>query len=95
MSLGIACAQCEAFYGAGWYWNPPRWGTSDGYVPFPVLWDAWRAMQSVQAWQRLSMSSAVALGQPVSEEGRDKRERAVKEQEWLAFPTEGATDGQP
>lgn len=88
MTLGLACAQCEAFWGASWYWNPPRWGTVDGYVPFTVLWDAWRSMQSVAAWQRLQVTHAVALAQPVSEEAMLERQRAVEQERRQAFPPE-------
>lgn len=88
MSLGLACAQCEAFWGASWYFNPARWDTVDGYVPFPVLWDAWRTMQSVAAWQRLQMMHAVALAQPVSEAALTDRQRLVDVEQRQAFPAE-------
>lgn len=93
MSLGLACRQCEAFWGASWYWNPARWGTRDGYVPFPVLWDAWRSMQSVTAWQRLMWTKAFALGQPVSQDHLPDRSRAVDAEMQLAFPAEDGTSG--
>ena len=86
VSLGLACRQAEAFWGASWYWNPARWGTRDGYVPFPVLWDAWRAMQSVAAWQRMQITQAVALAQPVDESHMGQRDRYVKREQDLAFP---------
>lgn len=86
MSLGLACVQCEAFWGASWYWNPHRWGTTDGYVPFPVLWDAWRSMQSVAAWQRLQATQSAALGHPVPEERLSERQRSLEAIERLAYP---------
>lgn len=88
MSLGLACAQCEAFWGASWYFNPARWATVDGYVPFPVLWDAWRTMQSVAAWQRMQITHAVALAQPVSEERLQERLQAGEREQRQAFPVE-------
>lgn len=88
MSLGLACAQCEAFWGASWYFNPQRWATVDGYVPFPVLWDAWRTMQSVAAWQRLQITHAVAMAQPVHESAVTDRQRLMDQEQRQAFPPE-------
>lgn len=88
MSLGLACAQCEAFWGASWYFNPARWATVDGFVPFQVLWDAWRTMQSVTAWQRLQTMHAVALAQPVSEGAVTERQRLLDQEQRQAFPQE-------
>lgn len=88
MSLGLACVQCQVVLGASWYWNPARWGTSDGVVPFPILWDTWRAMQSVVAWQQLHQMQAVAMAQPVSEERMADRQRIVDRVMQDAFPQE-------
>lgn len=88
MPLGLACAQCEAFYGASWYFDPRRWPTTDGYVPFAVLWDAWRTMQSVAAWQRLQITHAVAMASPVAESAMAQRQRAMEQEQRMAFPPE-------
>lgn len=88
MSLGLACAQCAAFWGASWYFNPRRWDTVDGYVPFPVLWDGWRTMQSVSAWQRMQLTQAVALAQPVHEGQLTDRQRLHDQEHRTAFPPE-------
>ena len=50
--------------GADWYWNPKRWRTDDGYVPWTVMWSAWRALQAVEAAQRLEFIRAYRIAQP-------------------------------
>lgn len=86
VELGLAARQCELYYGASWYWNPARWGTSDGYVPFGILWDAWRTLQSLTAWQRLQTMQAFILAQPVPDERRHLRDQAVQRETDLAYP---------
>lgn len=74
--------QVERFYGASWYFNPQRWATLDGYAPWGVVWVAWRAMQAVQAYERLSMSRAVSLGMA----NGDAAMRARQDELDAAFP---------
>jgi hypothetical protein len=54
--------QAERFYGAAWFYNPARWDTSDGYVPFHVCWAYWHAMEPLMAFERLFVMRAVQLG---------------------------------
>lgn len=63
LTIRHALAQCERFYGAGWAFNPARWGTADGGVPYPILWEAWHRMQAITALERLSATSAAARAQ--------------------------------
>ena len=54
-----------------------RWGD---------LWDAWRAMQSVSAWQRLQLTQAFVFAQPTREEYQAERSRLIAREHRLAFP---------
>lgn len=58
----------------------------DGYVPFGVLWDAWRTLQSVQAAQRLSAIRAGVLSHPGSDTTAWQRE--VDAEVRIAYPAE-------
>jgi hypothetical protein len=62
VSLAVAIAQVERYFGAGWYFNPQRWPTVDGYAPWAVVWVQWRAMHALEAHERMSMRRAVRLG---------------------------------
>lgn len=78
----MVAQQVERFYGAIWYFNPQRWATVDGYAPWGVVWVAWRAMQAVLAYERLSMSRAVSLGMAAG----DAAARARQDELDAAFP---------
>jgi len=84
MSLGLAAAHCERFFGAGWYFNPARWDTVDGYAPWSVVWIAWRSLQSIAAWERLSMQRAIALSLSSGDAGARQR----LEEMAIAYPVE-------
>lgn len=43
----------EQGFGSAWFWNPARWGTADGAVPWPVFLVAIRALDALQAKQIL------------------------------------------
>lgn len=61
VSLGTVCRVVEATMGAGWYYNPDRWPTWDGYAPYKAVWEAWRTIQQVRALDRLDMIRAVGV----------------------------------
>lgn len=82
MTLAVVAQQCERFYGASWYFNRDRWATIDGYAPWGVVWVAWRAMQAVLAYERLSMSRAISLGMGAG----DAAARARQDELRAAFP---------
>lgn len=44
----------ERFFGSEFVFNPARWGTSDGYVPYRVFRVYWFAAVSISAYERLS-----------------------------------------
>lgn len=58
-----------------------------------MLWDAWRAMQSVTAWHRMSLTKAFAMAQPTSAEQAANRARVFEAEMALAFPPEEGADG--
>lgn len=73
--------QAERFWGAAWWYNPPRWGTTDGIVPYRVFWVYWRAMGSLMAFERLSTARAALLASP-----RENPQMAFDREVELAFP---------
>lgn len=73
---------CEWRYGAGWYWNPKRWNTLDGYVPWPEFLVKWEAVMGHLALERLQQSIAALIGRADG----DHASRAVEKIERSAFP---------
>jgi hypothetical protein len=61
VTLAMVCRLTEAAMGAGWYWNPGRWPTWDGYAPYDVVWRAWTTMQQARAFERLNMVRAIGI----------------------------------
>lgn len=59
--LELAIVQCEAVYGAGWYYAPRRWPTADGFVPFRLMWVYWRARRSADALAALATARGISL----------------------------------
>lgn len=86
MTLALAVLQCERFYGTGWYFNPARWTTVDGYAPWAVVWIAWRAMHAVSASERLSMTKAIGMALSSGEAGKSARDDEVR----AAFPPDAS-----
>jgi hypothetical protein len=44
---------CARFYGPSFVFNPPQWGTADGYIPFRVGVAAGLAIQAIRASESL------------------------------------------
>jgi hypothetical protein len=61
ITLDTVCRLTEVVMGAGWYYNPERWATWDGYAPYEVVWDAWYTIQRARAWERLNLVRAVGI----------------------------------
>ena len=61
LSLALAALHAEHFWGAHWWFNPTRWDTPDGYVPWQVFWVYWQAIRSVRAVERLQVMRATRL----------------------------------
>lgn len=82
VSLEVTALCTRAALGETWYWNPARWPTSDGYVPFSVCVLEYIGLQSLDARARLLMADGYALAN-----ARDPR-AARRPFEQLAYPTE-------
>lgn len=63
VSLARVVWHVQQHYGAGWYYAPGRWRTSDGYAPFPVVVHAYMASAGHAAALRLSLMRAIMLAQ--------------------------------
>jgi len=81
-SLAIAALTVRAAYGDGWYWNPARWATSDGYAPFAVCLVEFVGLQALEARQQLNVAQGFALAH--AKDGR----RALKAVQDAAYPQE-------
>jgi hypothetical protein len=59
-----ALAECELTMGAGWVWNPVRWGTVDGYVDYHTLLATSQRLHQLKAKRRIDTALAfqMALG---------------------------------
>jgi len=61
ITLDTVCRLTEVVLGAGWYYNPQRWPTWDGYAPYDVVWQAWFTIQRSRAWDRLNLVRAIGI----------------------------------
>ena len=82
VSLAIAALSVRAAYGDGWYWNPARWGTSDGYAPFAVALVEYAGVQTLDIRQRLAVADGFSLSH-----AKDPQ-RVRKQLETMAYPQE-------
>lgn len=71
----------EREYGAGWWHNPARWDTLDGYAPYGAVWAAWETMRRARALERLSLIRAIAIAR-AGEAGQRAMDSDMRE----AFP---------
>ena len=80
VSLAVAALSVRAAYGDGWYYNPRRWPTSDGYVPFAVALVEHAGVQALEVRRRLEVADGYTLahGKPAQR----------KQMEKLAYPQE-------
>lgn len=60
-TLATAVTRCRAAYGDTWYYNPQRWSTTDGYVPFRVVWVEFLALEAEDARTRLEHVAALQV----------------------------------
>lgn len=63
VSLAVAALSVRAAYGDAWYFNPQRWPTSDGYVPFAVALVEHAGIQALEMRRRLEVADGVTLSQ--------------------------------
>lgn len=81
-TLALAALTVRQAYGEGWYYNPARWGTSDGYAPFAVCWLEYVGLQALEARQRLIVADGTALAS--AKDGPRVRRQLLR----LAYPGE-------
>ena len=81
-SLATAALVVRSAYGDGWYWNPARWQTADGYAPFAVCLLEYAGLQALEARRRLEIADGFAL----SHAKDPKRVRAQLEK--MAYPSD-------
>lgn len=80
VSLLAATMSVRATYGDGWYYDPRRWPTSDGYVPFAVALVEYAGVQALEVRRRLEVADGYSLAHAKPHE----RERMQR----LAYPAE-------
>lgn len=66
----------------GVYYNPQRWQTDDGYIPFPVFDLYAAALWPVAAIERMNMAQAIGLVLAGKDAGDELRRATLRE----AFP---------
>jgi len=91
-SLAIAVQACRYAFGEGWYFNPARWPTADGYAPHAVVWVEFAGLSAVTARDELVAIAAHSIANSGKEAKRavDKVvRRAYPDDPWThpqAFP---------
>jgi hypothetical protein len=62
-TLLLAAQACRATYGERWYFDPERWGTSDGYVPHEVCWVEYLGLSALEARAQLLLARGTRIAQ--------------------------------
>lgn len=81
-TLATAALTVRAAYGDGWYYNPGRWRTADGYAPFAVTWLEYVGLQALEARQRMVVADGYTLA--MAKDGQRARRELLR----LAYPTD-------
>lgn len=66
----------------GAYYNPQRWATADGYMPFRVFQEYATALWPAAALERMNLASAIGLALA----GKQDAERMAKQVTAEAYP---------
>lgn len=82
VSLAVAALSVRAAYGDAWYFNPRRWPTSDGYVPFALALVEYAGVQALEVRRRLEVADGFSLAN-----AKDPR-RVRQQMERMAYPVE-------
>lgn len=82
VSLAVATMSVRAVYGDAWFWNPERWPTSDGYVPFAVALAEAAGVQALDVRRRIEVADGFSLAH--AKDPRREREKLHQ----LAYPAE-------
>jgi hypothetical protein len=82
VSLAVAALSVREKFGDTWYYNPDRWPTSDGYVPFAVALAEHAGAQALDVRRSLEVADGYGLAHA-------KNPRAARQQmHQLAYPSE-------
>lgn len=88
-SLALAALTCEVRLGAGWYFAPNRWPTSDGYAPMAAVWTTYGGLMALDAGAQLSSANAARLAAS-TDKGVERAYRALQK---AAFPPDHTMRG--
>lgn len=77
--------QCERFFGSDWFYNPSRWRTADGHVPYRTLWAYWYGMEPMMALERITAIRSLTTALRAMRDPQGAA-RAVEKEEQLALP---------
>lgn len=61
ITLGTVCQLVECGMGPGWYYDPARWPTWDGYAPLDVVFAAWEGLARHRALTKLDLMHAILV----------------------------------
>jgi hypothetical protein len=82
VSLAVAALSVREKFGDAWYYNPDRWPTSDGYVPFAVALAEHAGAQALDVRRSLEVADGYGLAHA-------KNPRQARQQmQQLAYPSE-------
>lgn len=82
VSLAVAALSVREKFGDTWYYNPDRWPTSDGYVPFAVALVEHAGAQALDVRRSLEVADGYGLAHA-------KNPRQARQQmHQLAYPSE-------
>ena len=79
-SLAVAALSVREVYGDAWYYDPQRWPTSDGYVPYAVALVEYEGVQALQVRRRLEIADGFTIAH-----GKPSQRRQM---ERMAYPQE-------
>jgi hypothetical protein len=82
VSLAMAALGVRSVYGDAWYFNPERWPTTDGFVPFAVALVEYAGVQALDARRRLEFADGYNVAH-----AKDAA-RMRRQLERLAYPPE-------
>ncbi len=82
LPIEVALLHCEQQLGAAWVYAPGRWGTSDGCVPFRVVWCYFHALDMRRAVTALDTAHGIGLAL-----GGENAQRSFDAASDQAFPT--------
>jgi hypothetical protein len=85
-TLALAALTCEARLGAGWYFAPDRWPTSDGYAPMAVVWTTYGGLMALDAGAQLAAANAARLAAS-TDKGVDRAFKALQKAAYPPDPT--------